>query len=72
MHTIKIKHCLVHLNQKGVVIVQHPTVWMKNRFNNVNKSGRVLSHDNTMNLGIIIVIISRGKNGTCLFVGGGL
>jgi hypothetical protein len=45
---------------------------MENRFDNGGRFGRVLSHDNTMNLGIIITLISRGKNGTCLFVGGGV
>jgi len=62
----------MHLNIKGVVRVQHPTVLKHHRFNNGSEFGRVLSHDNTMNLDIIIVIISRGKNGAGLSVGGGL
>ena len=60
----------MHLNIKGVVRVQHPTGLKHHRFNKSSEFGRVLSHDNTMNLDIIIVIISRGKNGIGLSMGG--
>ena len=56
----------------GVVRVQHPTVGMRNEFNYGGEFGRVLSHDNTTNLAIIIASITRGEHGIGLFMGGGV
>ena len=56
----------------GVVRVQHPTVGMRNEFNYGGGFGRVLCPHNTINLAIIIALITRGKYGVGLFMGGRL